>query len=110
MYGANEDCMHLIDIKTLKVFWKIHPDSETWLRKWYHTAEKSTWKNVAEVRDVFPHADLAKVASGNTVTIFNVCGNKYRLITAIHFNTKRIYLLVVLTHDEYDTNKWKAFL
>jgi mRNA interferase HigB len=47
------------------------------------------------------------VRSGNTVTVFNIGGNKWRLIAAIHYNTKIVYILSVMTHEEYDVDKWK---
>ncbi len=102
--------MHLIDLKTFKAFWRKYPDAESPLTRWYQIARKSTWADIGEVRDAFPHADLVKVASGHTVTVFNIAGNNYRLITAIHYDSRRVYPMMVLTHKEYDTNKWEAAL
>jgi mRNA interferase HigB len=50
------------------------------------------------------------VKSGNTATVFNIVGNRYRLITAIHYNRQMIFLMMVLTHAEYSTDKWKEIL
>src|SRR5271169_5373574 len=102
--------MHLIDIKTLKEFWQKHPEAEGPLTKWYQTAEKAQWANLKEIRDVYPHADAVTVGSGKTATVFNIKGNDFRLITAIHYNRKAIFLMMVLTHKEYSTGKWKAVL
>ena len=63
-----------------------------------------------EVRIAFPHADVVEVASGKPVTVFNVAGNKYRLVTAIHYNRQVVYTLRVLTHAEYSKGKWKEQL
>ena len=56
-----------------------------------------------ELRSVFPSAD--KVGD---LVVFNIGGNKYRLITSIHFNRQKIYIRDILTHSEYDKNKWKT--
>lgn len=59
--------------------------------------------NLADLRTTFPHADLV----GNCI-VFNVRGNKYRLITKIDFQRQTIYIKFVLTHSEYNKDKWKA--
>jgi mRNA interferase HigB len=59
---------------------------------------------------VFPHADAVIVESGKPVTVFNIAGNKFRLITAIHYNRQVIYTLRVMTHGEYSKDKWKVQL
>jgi mRNA interferase HigB len=76
---------------------------------WYAVARHAKWTNLAVTRSTFPHADQVTVRSGKTVTVFNL-GNAYRLITAIHYNGERIYILKVLTHAEYDEGSWKDTL
>jgi mRNA interferase HigB len=76
---------------------------------WHSIASKALWNSLVDARKTFPHADQVKVASGRTVTVFNLT-NAYRLITAIHYNRQCIYILHVLTHAEYDHNGWKATL
>ena len=73
-------------------------------------AKKAQWTCLLEVREDFPHADSMIVASGNPVVVFNIAGNKCRLIAAIHYNTQRLFVLTVLTHAEYDKEKWKDML
>jgi mRNA interferase HigB len=90
----------------LRAFWTKHANAEAPLRLWYKTTEKATWNNFTEVRRSFSTADTAKVASKNTVVIFDIGGNKYRLIAAIHYNTGCVYALKVMTHAEYSRNKW----
>jgi mRNA interferase HigB len=53
---------------------------------------------------------LVRVASGRQVTIFNIRGNKYRLIVAIHYNRQAIFVMRFLTHEEYDRDVWKRTL
>jgi len=102
--------MRLIDIKTLIEFWNTHADSRESLTRWYQTAEKANWRNIKQVRHVYPHADAVAVKSGRTATVFNIMGGNYRLITAIHYNRQVVYLMAVLTHKEYSTDKWKKRL
>jgi mRNA interferase HigB len=63
-----------------------------------------------DVRATFPHADLINVASGRSVVVFNIAGNKYRLITAIHYNRQLVFAMMVLTHTQYASGKWKELL
>lgn len=95
--------MHVISQKKLREFWKDNPDAEGPLRAWYKVADKAEWEKFSDVRDVYPHADLVD----KKFTVFNIGGNKYRLITVIHFNRAKVFIRHVLTHKEYDSGKWK---
>jgi mRNA interferase HigB len=97
----------VISLKRLREFWQRHHDAETALRDWYRTALKSSWRHIQEVRLDYPGADPVIVASGQTVTVFNICGNKYRLIVDILYEVQVIYVCTVLTHAEYSKNRWK---
>ena len=77
---------------------------------WRKLATKARWRNLQDVRATFPHADAVPVASGRNVVVFNIAGNKHRLITAIHYNRQLAFTLMVLTHAEYNKEKWKDLL
>jgi len=96
--------MHIISEKMLRDFWRRHTEAESPLRAWVRRTRKSQWLNFADVRKSFPHADLV----GKCV-VFNIGGNKYRLITVIHFEASRqkVYVRHILTHREYDEGNWK---
>ena len=94
--------MHIISRKKLREFWDVEKEAESPLDNWFRTAKQAGWKNLSEIRAVYSHADLF----GNCV-IFNIGGNKYRLITYINFRVRRVYVLHVLTHKEYDKDAWK---
>lgn len=64
--------------------------------------KSGAFQSFAELRAVFPSADLV-----GKLTVFNIGGNKVRLIAAIHYNRQKIYIRAVLTHAEYDGGKWK---
>jgi mRNA interferase HigB len=99
--------MRIITRKRLREFAQRHPDAAEPLQKWYRLFREAEWENLQDVRRVYPHADTVTVASGNTVTVFNICGNKYRLIAAIHYNRQRVYVLLLLRHAEYSKGFWK---
>jgi mRNA interferase HigB len=77
------------------------------LDDWARLTLAASWQNLVETRRTFPHADQVKVKSGRTVTVFNVCGNDFRLITAIHYDRRKVFILDFLTHAEYSRNLWK---
>ncbi len=94
--------MHLITRKTLRVFWQKYPDSKTALERWSGIIQKNDFDSFTQLRETFPSADLV-----GKLTVFNIGGNKYRLIAAIHFNRHKVYIRNVLTHQEYDKGEWK---
>jgi len=94
--------MHIITRKRLNEFAEKHPDAKSALQHWYKQAKKNEFKSIAELRKTFGGTD--QVAN---LTVFNIGGNKVRLIAAIHYNRRTIYIRAVLTHQEYDEGKWK---
>src|SRR5438552_17248187 len=102
--------MRVISCKRVRESAQRYPDAAEPLEKWYRLVREAEWENLQDVRRVYPHADMVTVASGNSVTVFNVGGNKYRLIAAIHYNGQRVYVLRLLTHAEYSKNLWKDTL
>ncbi|MEO5715367.1 MAG: type II toxin-antitoxin system HigB family toxin [Luteolibacter sp.] len=81
-----------------------------WLEAWRIAVRAAGWGSIGDVRKTYLSADFVKIESGRSVTVFNVCGNDYRLLTAIHYDKQRVYTLRFLTHAEYDKNKWKKEL
>lgn len=96
--------MHIISRKTLKQFWEQYPDSQSSLSRWYKIVDKMEFSGFGELRQTFPSAD--KVGD---LIVFNIGGNKYRLIASIHFNRNKVYIRHVLTHAEYDKGAWKKW-
>jgi mRNA interferase HigB len=94
--------MHIITRKRLNDFAKVHPDSAAGLIQWFKEMRCANFSNIQEVRAIFPHAH--KVGQ---FTVFNIGGNKARLIAAIHYNRKKVYIRHVFTHVEYDKGTWK---
>lgn len=94
--------MHIISRKALRSFWERYPESEPPLTRWYKIMERTTFGNFAELRATFPTADLV-----GELIVFNIGGNKYRLMASIHFNRGKVYVRHVLTPIEYNRGTWK---
>jgi mRNA interferase HigB len=101
--------MRIITLKRLTEAAVKHPVIRPKIDFWYSTAKPANWMNFVQTRTALRHADQVAVKSGNIVTVFNL-GNAFRLITAIHYNRKCIYILKILTHAEYDKDAWKDTL
>jgi mRNA interferase HigB len=99
--------MRVISRPRLRKFWEAHPDAERPLKAWWKVALAADWADVQQVRAVYPHADAVKLDCDLLVTVFNIGGNKYRLVTRVIYEYRRIYIKAVLTHREYDSEKWK---
>lgn len=99
--------LHIIKEQFLKEAAPANTKAGKWLENWRLTVRAAAWRNLEELRKSYPSADSVKVESGRSVTIFNACGNDYRLLVAIHYDKQRIYTLQFLTHAEYDKNRWK---
>jgi mRNA interferase HigB len=102
--------MRIIKRATLAAYWRRNPFAESGLLHWHRVTKAARWASLQDVRAVFPHADPVTVKSGRTVVVFNIGGNRYRLITAIHYNRQLVFTLMVLTHGQYDQGKWKEVL
>ena len=94
--------MHVISYRRLREFQKQHSDCSSASDNWFKVASKADWANLIEVQSTFPQSE----AVGN-FTVFNIKGNKYRLIASIDYEGQLIYIKYVLTHAEYDKEKWK---
>jgi mRNA interferase HigB len=99
--------VRVISLKLLREFWMRHPAARNPLRQWYKTALRSDWGSLRDVRRAYPHADGVTTMVGDTFTVFNVCGNKYRLVVRIRYDYQLINVRAVLTHEEYGRGGWK---
>lgn len=80
-------------------------DATSALQVWFDTAVEAEWRSQVDVREAFPAADMV-----GDLAIFNIRGNKYRLIVRMVFRYQRIYIKEFLTHAEYDKGVWKKWL
>jgi mRNA interferase HigB len=90
--------MRVIAKKILRDFWKRHADSEEQLKTWYKEASKANWKSPVDIRAEYSNASILK--SGRVV--FNICGNKYRLIVDVNYVRQWIFIRLIGTYSDYD--------
>ncbi len=94
--------MKLISNRALREFATIHPNAETGLQNWRRLIERGTYYHFSDLKDTFANVD--KVGDRY---VFNIGGNKYRLIASISFTTQQVFVKAVLTHKQYDLEDWK---
>jgi mRNA interferase HigB len=90
--------MRIYSKSTLREFWETHPDAEAPLRTWFIVARAARWNSPADVKQRYPDVDILR---GNRL-IFNIKGNDYRLIVAVHYDAQRLFVRFVGTHKDYD--------
>ena len=94
--------MRIIKRGALVQFWEKHPDAKASLESWYGVVRKAAWKTPADMKSVYSNADLV-----GRRTVFNIAGNKYRLIARVNCQAQRVFVLYILTHAEYDRGGWQ---
>ena len=90
--------MRIIALGTLRDFWGKHADATEPLAAWYAIASRSIWRSPADVKAAYRNASFLP---GNRV-VFNIKGNDYRLVVAMHYNRQIAYIRFVGTHRQYD--------
>lgn len=94
--------MKLISNRTLREFSEIHPDAGRPLQDWRRIIEKNTFEHFSALKQAFNSVD--KVGEQR---VFNIGGNKYRLLAFVQFPRQMVYVKAVLTHAQYDKGDWK---
>ena len=94
--------MHIITRTRILEAVVVHKDCESALDAWYRLMKAGQFENFAQLKETFGSVD--KVGDYH---VFNIGGNKLRLIAATHYNRGKVYIRAILTHDEYDADKWK---
>ena len=90
--------MHVVKKKTLQDFWRRYPAAETPLRAWLKDAEVARWRTMHDIKDYARTADVV----GDGRVVFNVGGNKFRLVVLCLLTKGRLYIRFVGTHAQYD--------
>ena len=90
--------MRIIALRVLRDFWNRHPDAEIPLRSWYAAASRAEWRRPADVKAAYRSASFI----ANNRIVFNIKGNDYRIIVAVHYNRGMMFIRFVGTHREYD--------
>jgi len=90
--------VHVIKKKILIDYYYKHKETKSQLETWYHEVKKAEWKNPQEVKEKYGSASII----GDNRVVFNIKGNKYRLVTKINYSMKIVYIRFIGTHKEYD--------
>jgi len=94
--------MHVITRKKLNEFARDHPAAKRPLDAWFKIMNRAEFQSLIEIRTVFPATDDVQ---GRCV--FNIGGNKFRLVTKIEYRWQKIFIVAVMTHEDYDRGAWK---
>lgn len=90
--------MRVIAKSTLRSYWEKHADAKTPLEAWHYEILKANWQTPNDIKAKYQSVDFLK----NNRVVFNIGGNKYRLIVAVNYHLKIVYIRFVGTHAEYD--------
>ena len=99
---GNLAIMRIISKAAISAFSRTYKNALEPLLHWHGIARRAAWKHLADVRADFPHADAVDV-----FTVFNISGNKYRLVSVIKYRWQIVYIRHILTHAEYDKGRWR---
>ena len=81
------------------MFWEKHPDAEQPLKAWYHDVKHADWQNPADIKAIYRNASIV----GQNRVVFNIKGNKYRLVVAVQYDFRIVFIRFIGTHKEYDS-------
>jgi mRNA interferase HigB len=90
--------MRVISRRILREFWEKHPDAAIPLQTWFHDVERASWASPADIKAVYQNASIL----ANNRVVFNIKGNRYRLVVVVIFQHGVVYIRFIGTHEEYD--------
>jgi mRNA interferase HigB len=102
--------VRIVTEKRIVEYSNQHDNARASLQNFVARMNAAGFDNYAQLRSVFADADIVQAASGRNVIVFNIAGNHHRLIAAIHYNTKMVFVLDIMPHDIYDKDKRKERL
>ena len=90
--------MRVIAKKILRDFWEKHAETEDPLKTWYKEAGKAKWRSPTDIKNDYPKASILKAGR----VVFNICGNRYRLVAHINYIRQWVFIRFIGTHNDYD--------
>ncbi len=90
--------MRIIARSTLREFWQKYPDSQQALRAWFDDASRANWKTPSDIKEIYANASII----ANNRVVFNIKGNRYRLIVHVRYDIGIVFIRFIGTHQEYD--------
>lgn len=94
--------MHVITRRKLLEFAAIHQDAKGPLDAWFKVMSRAAFQNLMEIRAMFPATDDVQ-----GLCVFNIGGNKFRLVAKVEYRWQKVFIKAVMTHEEYDRGTWK---
>jgi len=94
--------MHVVSHKAIRLFCEEYPDAGSALDHWYRVAKRALWANFVEVKQTFSTTDFVA-----PYVVFDIGGNKNRLIAEINFSRTVLFIRAIMTHKEYEKGAWK---
>ena len=102
--------MNVISRRKLRDFYQATPDRRrhaSAFETWFKLTRRARWRNDQEARATFGQTDTATGASGRTATIFDIGGNKYRVVAHVDYARQTVLIRAVMDHEEYNRGLWK---
>ena len=90
--------MRIIALSTLRAFWEKHSDAEMPLRDWHAEASRANWRTPADIKAAYRNASF----TANNRVVFNIKGNDYRLVVAVHYDRGQMFVRFIGNHRQYD--------
>lgn len=90
--------MRIIARRTLREFWERHTDAQQALQAWYHDVRRANWASPDEIKLLYRNASFV----GNNRVIFNIKGNRYRIVVLVKYQLGIVYIRFVGLHKDYD--------
>ena len=100
-HGAGQ--MHVVSHKAIRVFCQDHHGSHNAMDSWYRVVKRAAWTTFADLKQTFNSADFVA-----PYVVFDIGGNKYRLIAEVNFSRKVLFIRGIMTHKEYEKGAWKS--
>lgn len=94
--------VRLISRRRLREFWDVHPRAEVSLKTWHKVVSLANWRDFSDLRQTYPSADQV-----GRLVVFNVGGNRFRLIAHVDYTWQKVFVRRVMSHEEYDEGDWK---
>jgi mRNA interferase HigB len=102
--------VNVISRRKLRDFYEARPERRPHVKAfddWFRIARRARWRNFQDAKATFGQTDVATGRSGRTVTIFDIGGNKYRILTHVDYARQTVLVVAVMDHREYDRGLWK---
>ena len=99
--------MRINSLDPLREFWHQPPDADEPLRQWFKTVQQAEWRNLYDVREMYPHPDPVGTQTSGTLTVFNIRGGHHELITRIRYYVQLVDVRTVPTSRGTDRGHWK---